>query len=360
MPKMKQFAVFSFIAFILAFSPKLYASQNSLGDIQNQIKEQNTNIEIIRQNSVKLALEIQDTENDLLLIDARIGDIEGQILELNNQISKAQDDIVKLSLAAMRMREVPPIILLLRRDITPIGAARTSMVAKILMRNTRQKMDGLKEDKAQLSNKQAELRQNKDMFKYKTLVLQKNMQALNKVMDEKNAALIALQVDYDNMKESAQKAANDSGNINSLIANLDNNRHHKKPAITNNFVMPVAGEIVINWGDTDAIGAKSKGLTIDARSGALVVSPMGGSIKFAGKFQDYGNIIIVEHTNELYSLLAGFDKISTVIGQVVVSGEPIGIMPKIAQNASGAKLYYELREHGAPVDPLNKDWIHKL
>jgi len=114
------------------------------------------------------------------------------------------------------------------------------------------------------------------------------------------------------------------------------------------YAVPVAGEIVKRFGDSDGF-QDAKGLTIRTRPGAQVVAPFDGQIMFAGPFKGYGQILIIDHGGGYHSLLAGIDQIEASVGQRVVAGEPVGVMKSGEANAS---LYLELRRQGQPINPL--------
>ncbi|MEZ0226592.1 MAG: peptidoglycan DD-metalloendopeptidase family protein, partial [Alphaproteobacteria bacterium] len=65
-------------------------------------------------------------------------------------------------------------------------------------------------------------------------------------------------------------------------------------------------------------------------------------------FQKYRQILIVEHAGGYHSLIAGLGRIDTVVGATLAAGEPVGIAEK---SDDGARIYYELRQNGAPVNP---------
>jgi septal ring factor EnvC (AmiA/AmiB activator) len=114
------------------------------------------------------------------------------------------------------------------------------------------------------------------------------------------------------------------------------------------YAVPVAGEIVKRFGETDGF-QDSKGLTIRTRSAAQVVAPFDGQIMFAGPFKGYGQILIIDHGGGYHSLLAGIEQIEATVGQRVVAGEPVGVMKSGEPNPS---LYLELRRQGQPINPL--------
>jgi septal ring factor EnvC (AmiA/AmiB activator) len=115
------------------------------------------------------------------------------------------------------------------------------------------------------------------------------------------------------------------------------------------MVMPVAGRLKLRYGENDEFGAPSKGIVVLAPAGGRVAAPFDGRIEFAGPFRGYGQILIIQHGDGYHSLLAGLERIDGVVGQWLVSGEPVGIMPTGDREAA---LYLELRYHGQPINPL--------
>jgi septal ring factor EnvC (AmiA/AmiB activator) len=113
------------------------------------------------------------------------------------------------------------------------------------------------------------------------------------------------------------------------------------------LAVPVVGELVKRFGDQEEYG-KAKGLSFGTRPGAQVVAAFDGEIMFAGPFQGYGQILIIDHGGGYHLLMAGIGRIQGGVGQKVVTGEPVGTMA----SEGTPTLYFELRREGQPVDPL--------
>ena len=113
-------------------------------------------------------------------------------------------------------------------------------------------------------------------------------------------------------------------------------------------ILPVSGSVRTRFGQKDDMGSKSHGITFNARPGATVVTPLGGIVRFAGKFQKYKQILIVEHPGGYHSLIAGLGSIDTVVGAKLAAGEPVGTA---ASSSNDPRIYYELRKNGNPVNP---------
>jgi murein hydrolase activator len=115
------------------------------------------------------------------------------------------------------------------------------------------------------------------------------------------------------------------------------------------MVFPVSGTLVLRYGEPNQFGVSNKGLTLATRPGAIVVAPFDGQIEFAGPFQGYGQILIIQHGDGYHSLLAGLDRIDGAVGEWLVAGEPVGAM---ASTDPKPRLYLELRHNGQPINPL--------
>ncbi|MBP7336048.1 peptidoglycan DD-metalloendopeptidase family protein [Niveispirillum sp.] len=117
--------------------------------------------------------------------------------------------------------------------------------------------------------------------------------------------------------------------------------------ILGGMVAPVSGKVVKRYGQTDEVGATSRGLTYTGRAGGPVVAPADGAVMFAGPFKGYGLLLILEHANGYHSLLSGLGRIDAQVGQRVLGGEPVGLL----SGDGDPTLYYELRRGGQPVNP---------
>ena len=115
---------------------------------------------------------------------------------------------------------------------------------------------------------------------------------------------------------------------------------------------PVIGVVVKGWGEqTDA--GPATGVSYHAPPGARVISPCGGRVVFAASFRSYGLLLIIDCGGGYHVVLAGFDRLDVKLGQRLVAGEPVGVMPmwEPGSEARRPALYVELRRDGTPVNP---------
>ena len=109
---------------------------------------------------------------------------------------------------------------------------------------------------------------------------------------------------------------------------------------------PVAGRLVIGLDELSASGVRSRGLTFAVAPRAGVAAPAGGTIRYAGRFRGYGNVVIIDHSAGWTTLVTGLGETLVATGQAVVMGRPIGR----ADAGEDARVTIELRRRGRPID----------
>jgi septal ring factor EnvC (AmiA/AmiB activator) len=119
--------------------------------------------------------------------------------------------------------------------------------------------------------------------------------------------------------------------------------------------LPVQGKIFIRFGQSDQNEAPSKGIHLETREDAQVISPCDGVILYAGPFRSYGQLLIINPGGGYHVVIAGMDRIDAQQGQYVLAGEPIAAMG--AETHTGERspqrptLYVEFRRDQQSIDP---------
>lgn len=119
--------------------------------------------------------------------------------------------------------------------------------------------------------------------------------------------------------------------------------------------MPVRGRIISRFGPYKSpqfnINHFRSGIEIKSRMGEPIHAVFGGSVLYSRWFKGYGNIIIIDHGDNYYTLYAHLEKLHKKKGDRVKTGEVIATVGD-SGSIIGAGLYFEVRHHGKPVDPM--------
>lgn len=123
---------------------------------------------------------------------------------------------------------------------------------------------------------------------------------------------------------------------------------------------PVNGEVVSLFGQGMSAGYHFNtfynGIDIKTERGEPIQALCGGTTIFSDWLRGYGNLIIVDHGNDYYTVYAHAEELFKKKGDPIESGEVIGTVGESGSTLE-PKLYFEIRHHGKPIDPLT--WLKK-
>ena len=123
---------------------------------------------------------------------------------------------------------------------------------------------------------------------------------------------------------------------------------------------PVNGRIISLYGPYKNpkynIANFRSGIDIKADIGEPVRSVYKGKVLYSSWFKTYGNMMIIDHGKNYYTVYAHLEELFKAKGDDVATGEVIATVGDTG-SMTGAKLYFEVRHHGKPVNPL--PWLKK-
>ncbi len=392
---------FILIAVLSAFIPsQLLAGANvdavkttaqksgKIDDIQRQAKELEKNLEAerakqqaLKEKQESLNLEIQKLQKDMVDTASRAQDQEEALNKLEDSlkdllaqknkataaISKNHDSLSHILSALLRIKRQPPQALMAIPQ-TPIETAHSIILLRAMLPELDEKVKQLKSRLDEIAAVENTIEEKRDEVKNRTESLKQEQTKLGKLVKRRvTAQTVNLQAQQ-KQEERIQKLADQAGDLRDLIEKLEAERKAraaktqakskfkpkpaKESAALDNFPLPAKGKIVTHFGEKNDLGAQSKGLVIETRSNAQIITPYPGEVVYAGNFRSYGLILIIEVGDGYHIMLSNLGRIDCVLGQNVVAGEPIGAM---ASSDSQPKLYVEFRKNGQPVSPQN--WL---
>jgi len=163
-----------------------------------------------------------------------------------------------------------------------------------------------------------------------------------------------------------QAAANLNGTVTSLnleagpLKQKNNNSPKSFSELKGLLNMPVKGKIVICFGPhkntkLNMVNFQS-GIEIKADRGEPIRAVFDGQILYADWFKGYGNMIIIDHGENYYTVYAHAEELFASKGDNIDMGD---VVATVGDSGSmiGPSLHFEVRHHGKPMDPVK--WIKK-
>ncbi len=332
-------------------------------------------IDGLRSSMIRVAREVKKRETDMSGLEEEIRTLQSRRTVLQRKLQKDHKVIAQMSSGLLRIRTIPPEALLARPG-APLETAQAAMILRDVMAPINAHAREIHLDLAELQTLEQNLRGRQAELKQASKHILADQTRLADLIRRREAAYHNLKSDLATQEADLARLAQDAADFKDLIQKLEARnrnlasadataatpkkglfRHASLPPRLDqkalrsfgDIQMPISGIIRVGYGATDDIGSESQGLKIEGRAGALVVAPINGVIRYKGKFKNYGNMVIIEHGKNYHSLVAGFAKIDTVVGQSVVAGEPLGTLGTTRR--ARPALYYELRQNGKPVNP---------
>ena len=112
------------------------------------------------------------------------------------------------------------------------------------------------------------------------------------------------------------------------------------------WMWPAQGELQERY----AANGPNKGIDIAGKKGQPILAAEAGQVVYQGSgLRGYGQLIIIKHNADFLSAYAHCDKIYVKEGNVIKRGQKIADMG--SSGTDRAKLHFEVRYRGAPVDP---------
>ena len=123
---------------------------------------------------------------------------------------------------------------------------------------------------------------------------------------------------------------------------------------------PVKGAVATYFGKNNpskfGVAPNSAGVDIKTVAGAEVAAIHPGKVVYVGRLRGYGNLMIIDHGHQYYSLLSRVAEFHKKEGETVMAGEVVGAMGDEG-GLLGEGLHFEIRRGTEALDPL--EWINR-
>ncbi|MGN0919356.1 MAG: murein hydrolase activator EnvC family protein [Alphaproteobacteria bacterium] len=336
---------------------KLKASQ-----LERELKE-------VQRQLVSSAKQIQSQEGRLSLLEQKTKELELQEADLKEKLKLSNKQLFRI-MKGLQTLALRPTELLIFQSKKPVDMLRSRDLMRYSLPIIGQMQAETKENLAKLANVRQELSEKKEQTKQTHTDLLTQREKMNRLAGQKKVMQAQYTTYYNEAKKKADALAAKAQDLKDLLTNLEHERAlakkkqeqrlHPAPRVAAGafgkakglLALPANGLITQHFGDSSISGAHAKGIVIKTRPNAQITVPFDGTVLFAGPFQNYGRLLIVDHGDEYLTVLAGMDAINACVGQELLAGEPVGTMGNVYID-----LYLEVRSQGTPEDP--EEWFKR-
>ena len=326
--------------------------------------------EELRQRLVTNAARVQELEAAVADTAAEIERLHAKDAELTASFKRDHERVARLLAVLQRLDADKPPALALRPDDSLSAARGTMMLGSMLQPvyreayTLRRQLIALKQTRADLEVKNTQAQREAEALTSARTELATLLDSRSRQADEAKEKLAEIH----GVTEEIGRQANDLRALIDRIAGLRAQANPSKGMVVVTPKAPASGKATVeilkrgsllrpvvgtaipgdSAGPGRTPGAQGLGLWFETAASAQAIAPADSEVVFAGPYQKFGQVLILEMPGGYHLLLAGLDRIDVHIGNLVLAGEPVGSLP----GGGVGRLYLELRRNGQTVDPV--------
>ena len=346
---------------------KIKAREQELDSVERQETSIIAKLDGVEQQIQRLKRKTARLDEEVKALSSQLASATAASADLENRIRANEDYLSKRLVAWYKLNRVGQINVLASADNIFSFLKRKDALERILAHDhqVRQSLLEYQTELKQLQDrledrrrkKQKKVSEKQNQLKLLTQNVRTRAGLLAQIRKRKDlqlAALKALRRSADDLDQKFAAINRRPPSSGAGAGRLSKPFSHYKGLLK----MPVEGNIMNLFGpyrdsQFNVTNFRS-GIDIKTDIGEPVRAVYSGNVLYASWFKGYGNMIIIDHGANYYTVYAHVEEMFKSIGDRVQAGDVIATVGDTG-SMSGARLYFEIRHHGKPVDPV--EWL---
>lgn len=384
------------VAKIEAEAKKVSQEHKQIEQKANKVKQE---LAGVQKKMLDTAKKIQASEDEVARRRAELDELQKHLAESEEKF-KAENGMLIETLAALENLALRPSEAVLVQPLSPVEVMRSSLLLRGSAHALEGRASAIRESIEDISRQKQQIAARLNELEEQSKSLEAQRDDMEKLSKQKSEMYNSLSTKSAEAKKRATELANQASGLRDLLDKLEKQRkleaqqqaekerlakakEVEKIREANNHSLkdtgydfdkyaeesykpmlkfsqakgklskPAKGAIITAFHQELSKGVKSNGIDIKTSSKAQVVAPYDGKVIFAGPFKNFDTLVIVDNGEGYTTLLSGLKETYTQVGQMLLVGEPVGIMPSGDNN----KLHMEIRKNNQPLNP--SEWLTK-
>lgn len=343
--------------------------------LRGEIRSLRARLEGVRKQATTVETELQAIDLELAIVTRELesaielgSQLEGQrqliigrISTLNEEIARHRGYLAKRLSALYRLGRMPYLRMLLSVGEQQNPLEASTALAYLVGRDARA-VSSFRLSQEQLVLEEARLMEKEQELSRTRRVADGRRSAAAKARRQKSALLAKLRRESQSREATLRALEEKAERLERLFTLLYQRESGAASGRISEFrgalPWPVQGEVVESFGRQQSTRFQtfivSNGIRIAAEPGNEVRAVFAGTVLFAQWFKGYGNLIILDHGDRIFSLYGNTRGTTLSVGDRVEGGQTVALVSEGEEGEEGS-LYFEIRENNEPVDP--RRWL---
>lgn len=352
------------------------ARNADLDRVRAQIAQTKQRLESVRQQaaSAEHDLEVADLELNLKTqelqlaldlqarVEAQRATLESELAAIGPQMEQQRAYLRKRVVALSRAGSLGYLRLFLSidRDRDPLEAL--SMLRYLISRDTRA-LRRFRTAQQEMTERRAALEVQQKQIVAARQVVEERRRAVESSKNQKARLLASLRTAEAGGEKQLAELEEKARRLERLVTVLSQQSGGNTATLDVRTVKgalpwPVQGKLLEKFGRQRnpkfATYTMNNGVKIAAAAGVPIKAVFQGTVLFTQWFKGYGNLIIVDHGNRVFSLYGNVKAPAVAVGDHVAAGQAIAGVGE-GEDGQAGYLYFEVRQDNHPEDP--QTWL---
>jgi len=315
------------------------------------------NLHLLEVELYRKERELKQMETQLTKTQEKLRQTSHQILMLSKGMEHTKEELFSRLIALYKMGRVPVEGLLLTSQSYP-DLLRLDKYFRVIIDYDARLVETYRYQVVLKERYQEELIQDQFQWQLNISEIEKKKKEITRVSGEKRALLKSIQdqkVVYQKVLLELDERAKE---LQTLVGKLEREKSllaygkSKYGTLKGKLILPVRGEVLSLFKEKG-----QNGIEIKAPMRAQIRAVLSGKVLYADWFKGFGNIVIVDHGDHTFTVSGYCSELLKKPGDAVSEGEAIALVGS-AGSLKGPCLYFEIRQHGKPQDPM--EWLSHL
>ena len=336
--------------------------RKKLEDVRSQTQTAEQELE-----EVSIELDIRTRELDIAKrmeadLEQQQRDLQHQIAAIATRVAQQKEFLRQRLVALYRLGRLSYVRLLLSIDDNRDPIEAMSMLTYLASRDSRA-INRFDDERAQLRSRNAQLADRQRQIVAARQIIQQRQQAVAATYARKERLVALLRREGSKSEQQIATLEEKAKRLERLIDVLSRQSsgttfQEDIRTVAGALGWPVQGRVIEAFGrQVDPKFSTitfNNGLKIAAAPGTDVRAIFPGTVLFSQWFKGYGNLIILDHGNRVFSLYGNLKSPAVTVGDRVSAGQAIAGVGE-AEEAQAGYLYFEIRQDNKPEDP--QKWL---
>ncbi len=338
-----------------ALEAQIREGRSRLEDTRGKARELTRLLSASEARRAELAKAVRATEAEIKRLRRESAELEREIARLDRDLNKRREETRRSAAILLSLQQGGGLEVLLAGEEHERQTMRSGTL-RVTMTGLRERIRSLDEDLRRLGDQRARLEINITRQQTARARLASEQQESSARAEQQKRTLALVRQDEAMARDMVEELEGARAELARLIARSKRGDTTLLPftPLKGSLEPPAHGDLLLGFGrqrdPVFKVDIDHPGWTMRVRKGTPAKAVAAGEVAYAGWLRGYGNLVVLRHGDEYFTLYGHLDEILVKPGEGVRESVPVGLTGD-SGSMYGPALHFEIRHRRDAIDP---------